>query len=68
MSLSSLIGLATFLFIPLVFSEVRFWEFPGGPEAKTLYFQYRGPGQGTRSHVPQPRSYAAKKKKDVRFC
>ena len=33
-------------------------DFPGGPVAKTLHFQYKGawvsiPGQGTRSHMPQ---------------
>ena len=36
------------------------WDFPGGPVAKTLSSQCRGPGsipgQGTRSHMPQWRS------------
>ena len=42
-------------------------DFPGGPVASTLCFQYRVsdpgsiPGQGTRFHVPQLSSYAAAK-------
>ena len=36
-----------------------FWDFPGGPVAKTLGSQCRGlgsiPGQGTRSHILQLR-------------
>ena len=39
-------------------------EFLAGPVAKTLHSQNRGPGlipgQGTRSHIPQLRPYAAK--------
>ena len=34
-------------------------DFPGGPGARTLHFLYReprfGPGQGSRSHMPQLR-------------
>ena len=44
--------------------KMEYRDFPGGPVAKTLYSQYRGPGynpgQGTRSHMPQLRSSAAR--------
>ena len=40
------------------------WDFPGGPVAKTLYSQCRGPestpGQGTKSHMLQLRPAAAR--------
>lgn len=28
-------------------SKDKDWDFPGNPEAKTLYSQFRGPGLGT---------------------
>ena len=46
----------------------RVRNFPGGPGAKPLCSQCRGPssvpGQGTRSHIPQLRPGAAKLKKN----
>ena len=39
------------------FKVVSFWDFPGGPVAKTPGSQFRGPGfkpgQGTSSHMPR---------------
>ena len=34
---------------------MNFRDFPGGPVAKTPRSQCKGPGQGTRSHMPQLR-------------
>ena len=49
-------------------------DFPGGPVAKTLSSQYRGPvfwsmGQGIRSHMPQLKiPHAATKTEDPECC
>ena len=44
-------------------------HFPGGPVAKTSYFQCRGPGsipgQGTRSHMLQPRCHKPQQRSKI---
>jgi len=44
------------------------WDIPGGPVAKTVHPQCRGPGQGTRSHMMQLRVPMLQLKKEKRSC